>query len=152
FSKCLAPGFRIGWVAAGRYVRQIRQAKGASAPAADVPAQMGISNYLRDGAYNRFLRKLRRNLAAQQAQMLAAVCAYFPAGTEVFAPPGGYFLWVEQPPRVDAMHLFGDAMQSGVSIAPGPLFSATGGFRRYLRLNYGRPWTPAVEHAMQTIG
>ncbi|VWC96398.1 GntR family transcriptional regulator [Burkholderia lata] len=152
FSKCLAPGFRIGWVAAGRYVRQIRQAKGASTPAADVPAQMAISSYLRDGAYDRFLRKLRRNLAAHQAQMLAAVRAYFPAGTEVFAPRGGYFLWIELPPRVDAMHLFGDAMESGVSIAPGPIFSATGGFRRYLRLNYGRPWTPAVEHAMQTIG
>ncbi|MEN8511367.1 PLP-dependent aminotransferase family protein [Burkholderia sp. RS02] len=152
FSKCLAPGFRIGWVAAGRYVRQIRQAKGASAPAADVPAQMAISSYLRDGAYDRFLRKLRRNLAAHQAQMLAAVRAYFPDGTEVFAPHGGYFLWIELPPRVDAMHLFGDAMESGVSIAPGPIFSATGGFRRYLRLNYGRPWTPAVERAMETIG
>ncbi|PXX31119.1 MULTISPECIES: PLP-dependent aminotransferase family protein [Burkholderia] len=152
FSKCLAPGFRIGWVAAGRYVRQIRQAKGASAPAADVPAQMAISSYLRDGAYDRFLRKLRRNLAAHQAQMLAAVRAYFPDGTEVFAPRGGYFLWIELPPRVDAMHLFGDAMESGVSIAPGPIFSATGGFRRYLRLNYGRPWTPAVERAMETIG
>ncbi|MPV67558.1 PLP-dependent aminotransferase family protein [Burkholderia sp. BE17] len=152
FSKCLAPGFRIGWVAAGRYVRQIRQAKDASAPSADVPAQMAISSYLRDGAYDRFLRKLRRNLAAHQAQMLAAVRAYFPAGTEVFAPRGGYFLWIELPPRVDAMHLFGDAMESGVSIAPGPIFSATGGFRRYLRLNYGRPWTPAVELAMETIG
>ncbi len=152
FSKCLAPGFRIGWVAAGRYVQQIRQAKCVGAPAADIPAQLAISNYLRDGGYDRFLRKLRLNLAAHQAQMLAAVRAYFPAGTEVFAPHGGYFLWIELPPRVDAMHLFGDAMESGVSIAPGPIFSATGGFRRYLRLNYGRPWTPAVEHAMQTIG
>ncbi|WP_241284755.1 PLP-dependent aminotransferase family protein [Burkholderia cenocepacia] len=152
FSKCLAPGFRIGWVAAGRFVRQIRQAKGASGPAADVPAQMAISSYLRDGAYDRFLRKLRRNLAAHQAQMLSAVRAYFPADTEVFAPRGGYFLWIELPPHMDAMHLFDDAMESGVSIAPGPIFSATGGFRRYLRLNYGRPWTPAVERALETLG
>ncbi|MBR8236210.1 PLP-dependent aminotransferase family protein [Burkholderia sp. AU42008] len=152
FSKCLAPGFRIGWVAAGRFVRQIRQARGASAPAADVPAQMAISSYLRDGAYDRFLRKLRRNLAAHQAQMLSAVRAYFPTDTEVFAPRGGYFLWIELPPHMDAMHLFGEAMENGVSIAPGPIFSATGGFRRYLRLNYGRPWTPAVERALETLG
>ncbi|WP_321855723.1 PLP-dependent aminotransferase family protein [Burkholderia cenocepacia] len=152
FSKCLAPGFRIGWVAAGRFVRQIREAKAANAPAADVPAQMAISSYLRDGAYDRFLRKLRRNLAAHQAQMLSAVRAYFPADTEVFAPRGGYFLWIELPPHMDAMHLFDDAMENGVSIAPGPIFSATGGFRRYLRLNYGRPWTPAVEHALETLG
>ncbi|MET3216375.1 UNVERIFIED_ORG: DNA-binding transcriptional MocR family regulator [Burkholderia territorii] len=152
FSKCLAPGFRIGWVAAGRFVRQIRQARGASAPAADVPAQMAISSYLRDGAYDRFLRKLRRNLAAHQAQMLSAVRAYFPTDIEVFAPRGGYFLWIELPPHMDAMHLFGEAMENGVSIAPGPIFSATGGFRRYLRLNYGRPWTPAVERALETLG
>ncbi|KWK84975.1 PLP-dependent aminotransferase family protein [Burkholderia ubonensis] len=152
FSKCLAPGFRIGWVAAGRYVHQIRQAQCVAAPSADVPAQLAISSYLQDGGYDRFLRKLRRNLAAHQEQMLAAVRAYFPQGTEVCAPLGGYFLWIELPPRVDALRLFGAAMENGISIAPGPIFSATGGFRRYVRLNYGRPWTPAVENAMRTIG
>ncbi|KWF25021.1 PLP-dependent aminotransferase family protein [Burkholderia pseudomultivorans] len=152
FSKCLAPGFRIGWVAAGRYVQQIRHASCTGAPSADLTAQIAISRYLRDGGYDRFLRRLRRNLAAHQAQMLAAVRAYFPQGTEVFAPRGGYFLWIELPPRVDALRLFGAAMENGISIAPGPIFSTTGGFRRYVRLNYGRPWTPAVESAMQTIG
>jgi len=152
FSKCLAPGFRIGWVAAGRYVKQIRAVKDASAPAADVPAQLAVSSFLRNGAYDRFLRRLRRNLAAHQAQMLAAVRAYFPPDTQVYAPRGGYFLWIELPPHVDAMQLFGDAMENGVSLAPGPIFSVTGDFRRYVRLNYGRPWTPAVEDAMQTIG
>ncbi|MDN7865638.1 PLP-dependent aminotransferase family protein [Burkholderia multivorans] len=152
FSKCLAPGFRIGWVAAGRYARQIRQANCMGTPSADVPAQLAISSYLRHGGYDRFLRKLRRNLAAHQAQMVAAVHAYFPQGTEVVAPGGGYFLWIELPKRVDALRLFGAALENGISIAPGPIFSATGGFRRYVRLNYGRPWTPAVENAMQTIG
>lgn len=152
FSKCLAPGFRVGWVAAGRYARQVRAVKNASAPAADVPAQLAVSSYLRNGGYDRFLRRLRRNLAAHQAQMLAAVRAYFPPGTDVFAPGGGYFMWIELPPHVDALQLFDDAMDHGVSLAPGPIFSSTGAFRRYVRLNYGRPWTPAVEHAMQTIG
>ncbi|WP_175779271.1 PLP-dependent aminotransferase family protein [Burkholderia anthina] len=152
FSKCLAPGFRVGWVAAGRYARQVRAVKNASAPAADVPAQLAVSSYLRNGGYDRFLRRLRRNLAAHQAQMLAAVRAYFPPGTDVFAPGGGYFMWIELPPHVDALQLFDDAMDHGVSLAPGPIFSSTGAFRRYVRLNYGRPWTPTVEHAMQTIG
>jgi DNA-binding transcriptional MocR family regulator len=84
--------------------------------------------------------------------MLAAVRAYFPPDTEVYAPRGGYFLWIELPPHVDAMQLFDDAMDNGVSLAPGPIFSVTGAFHRYVRLNYGRPWTPAVEDAMRTIG
>lgn len=88
FSKCLAPGFRVGWVAAGRYAKQVGHVKNASAPAADVPAQLAISSYLRNGAYDRFLRRLRCNLAAHQAQMLAAVRAYFPSDTQVYAPRG----------------------------------------------------------------
>ncbi|WP_179404414.1 PLP-dependent aminotransferase family protein [Burkholderia guangdongensis] len=152
FSKCLAPGFRIGWVAAGRYVHQIEQAKCVAAPPADVPAQLAISSYLKEGGYDRFLRSLRRNLASNQAQMLAAIRAYFPQGTEAFAPRGGYFVWIEMPAHVDALRLFSATMESGISIAPGPIFSATGEFRRYVRLNYGHPWTTVVERAMQTIG
>ncbi|MGR8025381.1 PLP-dependent aminotransferase family protein, partial [Burkholderia cenocepacia] len=88
----------------------------------------------------------------QQAKILSAWGGYFPADTEVCAPPGGCFLWNELPPHMDGMQQFDAAMESGVRIAPGPNCSATGGFRRYLRLNYGRPWTPAAERALETLG
>ena len=58
FSKCLAPGFRIGWVAAGRYVRQIRQARAQRA---------GGRRACADGDFELPARRRVRPLPAQAA-------------------------------------------------------------------------------------
>jgi len=44
------------------------------------------------------------------------------------------------------------ALAQGISIAPGPIFSATQRFRNCIRLNYGSPWTEVSEKAMETLG
>jgi DNA-binding transcriptional MocR family regulator len=73
FAKSLAPGYRIGWAAAGRFAEQLERAKWMTTLSASVPAQRAIADYLEHGGYDRFLRKLRRELAAQQTDMLSAI-------------------------------------------------------------------------------
>lgn len=152
FSKTLAPGYRVGWVAAGRHVQAIARAKLSSTLATCVPAQLALARYLERGGYDRHLRRLRKTLAAQQADYLAAVARYFPAGTRVTRPAGGYFLWIELPETCDALALQRQALRLGVSIAPGPMFSAHRGFAHCLRLNYGHPLDARADSAMQTLG
>ena len=88
----------------------------------------------------------------QQSAMLAAIARYFPAQTRVSQPAGGYFLWLELPEQTDSLKLFQMALAQGISIAPGPIFSATQRFRNCIRLNYGSPWNEASEKAMETLG
>ncbi|MGT2477674.1 aminotransferase-like domain-containing protein [Paraburkholderia terrae] len=152
FSKSLAPGLRIGWVAAGRYASKIERTRWLTRPSASVPAQWAIADYLEHGDYDRLLRKLRRELASLQSQMFSAVSRYFPEGTSVFRPAGGFFLWVKLPDSVDAMRLFEMAEENDIGIAPGAIFSGSPEFRHHIRLNYGRPWTPNVEQELRTLG
>lgn len=152
FAKSLAPGYRIGWAAAGRFAEQLERAKWMTTLSASVPAQRAIADYLEHGGYDRFLRNLRRDLAAQQADMLRAIDRYFPAQTIATRPDGGYLTWVELPRHVDSLRLFEAALERGISFAPGPMFSASGEFRHHIRLNYGYPWTPEIERAMATLG
>jgi len=152
FAKSLAPGYRIGWAAAGRFAEQLERAKWMTTLSASVPAQRAIADYLEHGGYDRFLRKLRRELAAQQADMLSAIDRYFPAQSTATRPDGGYFTWVELPRHVDSLRLFEAALERGISVAPGPMFSASGEFRHHIRLNYGYPWSPEIERAMATLG
>jgi DNA-binding transcriptional MocR family regulator len=152
FAKSLAPGYRIGWAAAGRFAEQLERAKWMTTLSASVPAQRAIADYLEHGGYDRFLRKLRRELAAQQADMLSAIDRYFPAQSTATRPDGGYFTWVELPRHVDSLRLFEAALERGISFAPGPMFSASGEFRHHIRLNYGYPWSPEIERAMATLG
>lgn len=152
FSKCLAPGYRVGWVAGGRHAQRIARLKLMTTISPSVPAQAALADYLQHGGYDRHLRKLRHQLESQQGSMLASAARHFPADTRVTRPSGGYFLWFEFAERVDALQLFRLALAQGISLAPGPIFSATRGFGHCVRLNHGHPWTAQSEQAMQILG
>ena len=152
FSKCLAPGHRIGWVAGGRFAGRIARHKLTTTLNTNVPSQMAIAHYLERGGFDRHLRRLRRTLAGQQAEYLAAVGRYFPSGTRVTRPAGGYFLWLELPAGTDALAIQRQAAAQGISVAPGPMFSASRGFGHCLRLNCGHPLDARTQAALATLG
>ena len=152
FSKSLAPGYRVGWVAGGQFSEKIYRLQLMTTISPSVPAQAAIADYLQHGGFDRHLRKLRETLETQQQKMLLAIEKYFPSGTRATKPNGGYFLWVELPPQVDSLQLFKLALAQGISIAPGPIFSASRRFRHCIRLNYGNIWTPQIEESMKILG
>jgi DNA-binding transcriptional MocR family regulator len=152
FAKTLAPGYRLGWIAAGRFAAAVRNRKITTSLATSIPIQSAISRYLDTGVYDRHLAKLRRTLAKQQAKLIAALERYFPNRCSWSRPAGGYQLWVQLPDGADALELQARALAHDISVAPGPIFSARREFTRAIRLNYGHPWTAATERAMQTLG
>lgn len=152
FSKTLAPGYRVGWVAGGRHTRQIMRNKLTTSLATPAPTQAAIAAYLEKGGFDRHLRHFRQALALQQGELLQAIARYFPKGTRATRPAGGYFVWVELPAHIDTMKVHRAALDHGISIAPGPLFSASGAFGNFLRLNHGHPWNDGMEQGIATLG
>jgi DNA-binding transcriptional MocR family regulator len=151
FSKTLAPGYRVGWIAAGRYQEQIERGKMISSVATASPPQQAIAEFLANGGYEHHLRRVRRSYARQVAQMGDAIGRFFPEGTRVSRPLGGFVLWVEMPPPLNALRLYEEAKKVGISIAPGQIFSIEGKFRNCIRLN-AATWDPGVEAAIATLG
>jgi DNA-binding transcriptional MocR family regulator len=152
FSKNLAPGYRVGWTAAGRFATAVGRRKLMSSLATSVPVQEGLSEYLQHGGYDRHLRQLRQALAAQRRVVLRAIAKDFPPGSKVTQPDGGYFVWVELPEGLDALELHRLALSQDISIAPGHLFSADHRFAHHLRINFGHPDNKRVETAIRTVG
>jgi DNA-binding transcriptional MocR family regulator len=153
FAKSLAPGYRVGWVAAGRFAETLARLKITSTLATSLPVQLAIAQTLRPGGgYDAHLARLRAALQTQQAAALRAVQRYFPPGARITRPDGGYFLWIDCGPGVDALDLHRRAAAAGIGIAPGPMFSARREFRTCIRLNTGHPWTPALDAAVRTLG
>lgn len=152
FSKCLAPGYRIGWAAPGRFSKDVTRLKLTTTLSASAPAQAALADYLEKGGYDKHLRQLRHALSVQQSAMIQAVVRNFPKGTKATRPSGGYFLWIELPGNVNTLDIHRQALSLGISVAPGPMFSAHRGFTNCLRLNYGHPWTPRTEEALLTLG
>lgn len=152
FSKCLAPGYRVGWAAPGRYAQKVARTKLITTISTSGPAQAAIAEFLKQPGFNHHLRHLRVALERQQAYMLQAIARHFPAETQVTRPQGGYFLWVQLPDKVNVLELFRLAKDRKISIAPGPIFSPQRQFQNCIRLNYGLDWSPDVEAAIATVG
>ena len=151
FSKCLAPGYRVGWAAPGRWAREVERLKLMTSLSGSIPVQAALAEYLQEGGYDRHLRSLRLSLQAQRDSMFEAVNRHFPDGTRVARPAGGYFVWVELPAGVDAMALHRAALAKRISIAPGPMFSARAEFQHHIRLTCGQGWDTALERATRTL-
>jgi DNA-binding transcriptional MocR family regulator len=117
-----------------------------------MPGQAAMVEYLKHGSYETHLRRLRRSLETGREDMLRGIAAHFPPGTRATHPEGGYFLWVELPPQVKALRVHRQAIENGISIAPGPIFSAQREFGHFIRLNYGHPWSPKLEKALAQLG
>ncbi|NVK56702.1 MAG: PLP-dependent aminotransferase family protein [Alteromonadaceae bacterium] len=136
FSKSLAPGFRVGWIAPGRYRDKVLHIKYVSSSMCPTLPQLAVASFIRQGGYERHLRAMRVLYRKARDTMLKGIESWFPVGTRVSYPEGGFVLWVELPERFDAAKLADMAKQQGIILAPGQMFSATGKYRNCLRFNY----------------
>ncbi|RYD84349.1 MAG: PLP-dependent aminotransferase family protein, partial [Verrucomicrobiaceae bacterium] len=152
FSKTLAPGYRVGWVAPGRWYAKVKTLKLTSTLATATLPELAIAEFLANGGYDYYLRSVRRTYAELTERMSAAIAASFPADIKVTRPRGGFVLWIELPKNVDALTLDDMALAERISIAPGPMFSATKGFRNFIRISCGHPWSPRIEEAIGILG
>lgn len=152
FNKVLAPGYRAGWVAPGRFQSRIEYLKFITTDASASLSQLAIADFLANGSYEHHLRKLRRFYAGQIQRMTEAIVRDFPEGTRVTRPSGGQVLWVEMPPTVDSMTLYRRALAHRIAIAPGPIFTAKQKCRNFIRLNCGNPWSETIEEAVRLLG
>jgi DNA-binding transcriptional MocR family regulator len=119
--------------------------------ASPTPTQMAVAAFLENGGYDHHLRRIRRIYARQVTSMAQAVSNYFPEGTKLTRPTGGFVLWVELPENVDSIELYQRAIQHNITVSPGPIFTAQQKYRNYIRLNAAF-WSEKVERAVELLG
>ncbi|MDX2320931.1 MAG: PLP-dependent aminotransferase family protein [Moritella sp.] len=152
FSKCLAPGFRVGWVVAGRYAKQIEQLQLMTTLSAAVPNQLAIAEFVLHGNYDIHLRRLRRQLESRQQQMQHAIAQYFPIETKITRPSGGYFLWIVLAEHINTGELLQTLLDDhNISIAPGTLFACDDKYKNCMRINCSYALTDNIRQALITL-
>jgi len=152
FSKILSPGYRVGWVVAGRFREEVERLKLLTSVASPSLQQNVVAEFLETGGYDRYLKRLRARFAGQVESVRQAIAKYFPQGTRISRPAGGYMLWIEFPARVDALKLYRAALAENISILPGTIFSATGRYRNHIRINCGHVWSEIYDRALLSLG
>lgn len=151
-SKTLAPGYRVGWVAPGKYLEKVKRLKLYHSITSATLQQAAIANFLATGRYEHHLRKLRQTLHSNSLQFTRAIGDYFPEGTKMSSPKGGFIQWLELDKKIDTYQLYQEAMLHKISIAPGSMFTLQDRYRNCMRLSYGMQWTPHIDRALKKLG
>ncbi len=151
FSKDISPSLRVGWVAPGKYRQAVEWLKFTLSAATATLPQMAIAEFLESGGYDHHIRRLRRVYSSNVAQLYDAVTRTFPSGTRVTRPSGGYVLWVQLPESVDSLELYSLALQGGITLTPGYLFSPSNQFSNFIRLN-AASWSYPIMVALEKLG
>lgn len=152
FSKSIAPGIRVGWIAPGRYREHIMMVKYLSSLSTPKLTQMAVSEFIAQGYYEKHLRRVRRDYRRDRDAVIGWLKREMPEGTRISYPQGGYLLWVELSDHIDSNELNQQAKLEGVSIAPGTLFSASGKYKNFMRICCVNSANPALEEAIKTLG
>lgn len=151
-SKSMAPGYRVGWVAPGRFKEKIIRQKIVQTVCTPSLFSDVIAHFLKYGRYDHHLRTFRNKLYANYLQIQRAVEDYFPDNTKISQPKGGFMLWLELDQRVCTEDLYDIAWQQKINFAPGRMFSQHERYTNCMRLNYAMEWTERVDNDLKKLG
>ena len=152
FSKTLAPDLRIGFALPGKFISQARRLKINSSMTTPKLNQIIIAEFLKQGLYERHLRKLRQAIKNNMANTARAVASHFPVDTKITHPKGGLVLWVQLGKGIDGMTLFEKAIQEKIFIMPGEICSVTRTYKDCIRLSCGHPWNDRMAKGIASLG
>lgn len=152
FSKTAAPGYRIGWLIPGKFEEQAKRIKRAQSCSTPMLQQWTLNEYLLSGDYDRHLCVLRKTLIYNCERMRALVAKYFPEEVCISKPQGGSVLWIRCQSHVNTSEFFQEALDQGVSFAPGAVFSPSGKYTNFMRISFGVHWDESIEQAIKTLG
>ncbi|HEY7484386.1 MAG TPA: PLP-dependent aminotransferase family protein [Streptosporangiaceae bacterium] len=137
-SKSLAPGLRLGWVAAPpALAERLRHYRALTDLGAPVIEQHALAHLITSGAYDRQLRVMRRRYRVRRDTLAAALRTHLP-GVTVRGVSAGLHLYVELPDGWDEQRVVRAAARRGVAVEGAATFWTAGPPRAALVLGYGR--------------
>ena len=150
FSKTLAPGLRLGWIAASEVVvDQLTLLKQNSDTHSPNQPQLAVAEMLTSGLFDDHLRRLREEHAHRRDALIGALGRHTASGALLFTrPPGGMYLWCRLGRGLTTARLLPQARATGMVFTSGEVFYCDDAGAHHLRLCFSsRPPTELEEAA-----
>ena len=152
FSKVLAPGLRLGYLAAPKAVSpKLLQAKQAADLHTPGFNQRVVYEVIRHGFLRDHVPTIRARYKIHRDAMRSALERHMPPGCRWRVPNGGMFFWVELPAGRDAVALLPAAVALGMAFVPGAAFYAAQPRLNTLRLSFVTAAPAQIEQGVRLL-
>lgn len=154
FSKTLAPGLRLGWLAASEYIiDQLTVIKQRENLFTEGLGQLVMAEFLESNLFDDHLRALRKEHARKCRTMISAINRHLSSGSLTFIrPEGGLYLWCQLRRGIKGQQLLQQAINDGVIFANGELFYPDDAGSDKIRLCFTGPSINEIEEGIRLLG
>lgn len=153
FSKILAPGLRVAWLAApAPMIERLSLHKQIFDLNTNALGQWSVAEILRRDLLTGHLTLLRERYMHKRDLMLQAINAYWPHEVRVSHPEGGFHLWCRLPGDLRTRTLLREAANERVAFVIGEPFHVDGGGQQQFRVSFAYPSEDDIEEAIKRIG
>jgi 2-aminoadipate transaminase len=151
FSKILAPGLRVGWVASSPRLREgfFNVKEGTDIHNERVMTRAVF--HAADGFLDDHVAASREVYRRRRDAMLGALERFMPEGVHWTVPKGGFFLWVTLPVGIDTDAMLPAAADRGVIYLPSSWFYPDRSWTRSMRLNFSSQPEDRIVEAMERL-
>ncbi|MEM2136626.1 MAG: PLP-dependent aminotransferase family protein [Candidatus Methanomethylicia archaeon] len=153
FSKMIAPGLRVGWMAGNdKVIEKIVLAKETADLCTSPLSQYIAAEVLKTGLMEKHLPRIREIYREKRDTMMNALETYMPKGSKWVKPVGGMFIFAWAPEGVDTELIAPKAIEKyKVAYVPGRPFYADGNVRNAMRLNFTYPTKEQIAEGIRRI-
>jgi 2-aminoadipate transaminase len=153
FSKTVAPGIRIGVCVPGGNTDRFAQLKCQQDMHSATLCEVAFRKYLEDADLDSHLKYLKALNRQRREIGRKLIEQYFPEGTIIWIPDGGFLLWVEVPPSIDIEAAYLAALSKNVAFSRGKsFFTIPDANVSAMRINCSRPTTDELVQGLETLG
>ncbi|MEZ4522389.1 MAG: PLP-dependent aminotransferase family protein [Thermomicrobiales bacterium] len=154
FSKTLAGGFRMGFLAAAEeIIDQLALFKQRSDVTSPSLEQFIVARMLTGDFFDRHMERLRIEHKRRAGAMLAALERNVPAGTLSIDPVvGGLYIWVTMRGRQDGYELLRRSESAGVVFVPGETFYPDVAGKNQFRLCFAAVTPERIDEGIAKLG
>jgi len=140
FSKTLAPGFRVGWMAApASLIERFDTAKQSTDLTSGILDQRVVYEAVRRGVVDRLAPQLRALYRHKRDVMERALRESLSDRLTWASPKGGFFVWATLPQGQTDTELLDRALEHGVVYVTGSAFFVDGSGHDTIRLSFSAP-------------
>jgi len=145
-AKVLAPGLRLGFVAAPQgLIETLGAVRFHVDRHGDTVTERAVAELIEDGEVARHARRMRRVYHARRDALVASLNRHLGSALRFDVPAGGMALWAEASPEIDTRAWLARAPSHGVAFTVGSSYVApeltrakARSYRQFLRLGFAR--------------